>query len=409
MFAPPDEKTVLRSDRPPAFVTYGWCRTSYTVVWSLAQKGIDVHVGDSSPLAMSRFSKYANSFTSLPDFFVEPDRYFERVCQALKKTGAKVLLPCHEDIGIFSRRRSALPAGVMSPLPEFRLYDKIEDKLGCIELGRAHGCPVPETAPVVSFEELDRFREFRGWPLVLKTRAGNGAKGVRVVRDFEELSGEFRGLIEIFGLARDRWPIIQEYLPGRVMGVGVVYHRGRCIAAGADRYLRFKDRGLTGTATLREIPKDSNLVDVAVSFLDKLGWHGLAQVEFIPDKNGIPRLNEVNARPWGSMALQVHAGADFPYIWYRSALDDAPASGRAGPIRSIKCRWLVGDAIAFAQLVKEKRVGAALRVLRPYRHCRHDDFLIQDPLPLVFEGLDYFTKMIERGGSFNPAAKGQIR
>jgi hypothetical protein len=57
-----------RNKFPPAFVTYGWCRTAYTVVQSLGQKGIDVHVGDASPLAMSRFSRYCKSFTKLPVF-----------------------------------------------------------------------------------------------------------------------------------------------------------------------------------------------------------------------------------------------------------------------------------------------------------------------------------------------------
>ena len=88
-----------------AFVTYGWCRSSYAVVWSLGRRGIDVHVGDASPLAMSRVSRYCKSFTRLPDFFVEPKRYFELTCEALKKTGAKVLLPGHEDVGIFCRYR----------------------------------------------------------------------------------------------------------------------------------------------------------------------------------------------------------------------------------------------------------------------------------------------------------------
>jgi predicted ATP-grasp superfamily ATP-dependent carboligase len=403
------EKTIAFSDRPPAFVTYGWCRTSYGVVSSLGRRGITVHVGDASPRAMSRFSKYARSFTRLPDFFTEPERYFESVCRALRRTGAQVLLPGHEDVGIFSRYRDALPAGVRAPLPPFALYEQIEDKWGCIDLARQYGCPAPWTKKISRLDELNGYREYASWPLVLKTRAGNGAKGVRIVHGFTELVDEYRNLIAAFGLFPERWPILQEYLPGRVMGVGVVYHRGRCIAATADRYIRFKDRDLTGTATMREIPEDLGLIDVAVSFFDKLGWHGMAQLEFVPDKNGIPRLNEINARPWGSMALAIHAGVDFPNLWYRAAIDDPPAGGPILPTRDVPCRWLVGEAIAFAQLIKQKNAAAALRILRPLRHCGHDDFHLYDPLPLAFEGLDYLWKMVERGGNFNPITPGQIR
>ncbi len=403
------ERTKAFFERPPAFVTYGWCRTSYGAVCSLGRRGIAVHVGDASPRAMSRFSKYARSFTRLPDFFVEPDRYFESVCRALRRTGAKVLLPGHEDAGIFSRYRDALPADVRAPLPPFALYEQIEDKWGCIELARRYGCPAPVTKKISSLAELNGYRDSASWPLVIKTRAGNGAKGVRVVHGFAELRDEFQSLVAAYSLSPERWPILQEYLPGRVMGVGVVYHRGRCIAASADRYLRFKDRGLTGTATLREIPADLDLIAVAVSFLDKLGWHGMAQLEFIPDGQGVPRLNEINARPWGSMALAIHAGVDFPFLWYRAAIDDPPAAGPALPARMVRCRWLVGEAIAFAQLVRQKNLAEALRILRPFRHCGHDDFHLYDPLPLAFEGLDYFCKMIERGGDFNPITPGQIR
>ncbi len=276
---------------------------------------------------MSRCSQYARTFSLLPDFFAEPERYFESVCRALKRTGAEVLLPCHEDIGIFSRYRSALPPGVMAPLPDSETYERVEDKWGCIELGRANGCPVPETRRIHSFADLDEYRDFSAWPLVLKTRAGNGAKGVCIVRSRQELITEFRRLVEAHGLAADRWPIIQEYLPGRIMGVGVVYHKGRCIAASADRYLRFKDKGLTGTATFREIPRNRDFIGVAVALMDKIGWHGMAQLEFIPDREGLPRLNEINARPWGSMALAIQGGVDFPYYWFRSALSSPPPRG----------------------------------------------------------------------------------
>lgn len=357
---------------------------------------------------MSRYSKYTRSFSRLPDFFTRPEPYFESVCRALKKTGAKVLLPCHEDIGIFSRYREALPAGIVAPLPPFPLYDRIEDKWGCIQLAREHGCPVPKTSLVASLADLERYKNSSEWPLVLKTRAGNGAKGVRVARDYDALRSEFAALVEANRLPPDRWPIIQEFLPGGVMGVGVIYHRGRCIAASADRYLRFKDSGLTGTSTFREIPDRFDLVDVALAFMDKIGWHGMAQLEFIPDREGVPRLNEINARPWGSMALAIQGGVDFPYLWYRSALDDPPPS-TVRPDRSARCRWLVGEAIAFAQLLRRRRLSEALSVLRPSRRCGHDDFHLQDPLPLVFECFDYFAKMIKEGGVFNPITQGQIR
>ena len=118
-----------KSQYPPAFVTYGWCRSAYAVVQSLGQKAIDVHVGDNSPLAMSRGSRYRKSFTCLPLFFNNPHEYFERTLQAVRKTGSKVLLPCHEDIEIFLKRRSEIQSDVYLPAPSADVYAPAEDKL----------------------------------------------------------------------------------------------------------------------------------------------------------------------------------------------------------------------------------------------------------------------------------------
>jgi len=73
--------------RPSVFITYGWCRSSYAAVQSLGKRGVDVHVGDASTFAMSRYSRYCKSFTKLPDFFLEPDKYFESICHATKMWG----------------------------------------------------------------------------------------------------------------------------------------------------------------------------------------------------------------------------------------------------------------------------------------------------------------------------------
>lgn len=141
------------SSRPPAFVTYGWCRSSYTVMCSLAQRGVDVHVGDSSRLAMSRFSRYCRSFTLLPEFFQEPVAYVDALAQAIDRTGAKVLLPCFEDVELVIRHKDRLPDGTMVALPALDDWAVAEDKLDYVERVSAAGCPVPETWRIQSRED----------------------------------------------------------------------------------------------------------------------------------------------------------------------------------------------------------------------------------------------------------------
>ncbi len=92
------------SPYPAAFITYGWCRSCYAAIRSLSNNGIRVHVGDASGLAMGRFSRHTISFSRLPDFFRSPNDYVTAVVAAMGKTGARVLLPSHEDVGLFCKQ-----------------------------------------------------------------------------------------------------------------------------------------------------------------------------------------------------------------------------------------------------------------------------------------------------------------
>lgn len=396
-------------DFPPAFVTFGWCRSAYAVVWSLGQQGINLHVGDASPLAMSRFSRYCKSFTKLPDFFIQPERYFQQICKALKKTGAKVLLPCHEDVGLFSRRRDELPSDVLMALPKEQTYSLAEDKFDCIEFASKHGCPTPFTVKVNSLSELQDLAESVDLPVVIKTRAGNSAKGVCIVHSRGELCEKFRGLIQTFQLRRDRWPIIQEFLPGDAAGVCVLYDHGRCIANFAERYLRCKEPGKFGTSTLRETFENQELISHALAVMDKLEWHGVAHLDFVADKEGDFKLIEINPRLWGALALSVFSGINFPYLWYLNAIGSCEPDLPELQTRKIKCRWVVGDCVAFLGLIKQAKILDSLKLIMPEKKCYHDDFIIFDPLPFLFEVFDYFIKFAKAAGSTKPVRGNMIR
>lgn len=394
-------------NKPSAFVTYGWCRSAYAVVCSLGRQGVAVHVGDASATAMSRYSRYCQSFTRLPDSFAEPDAYFDRLCAALKKTGATVLLPCHEDVQIVIERQAELPAGVCIAVPRQDDYTRMEDKLTCLETAQQYGVPVPAFCRVENADALETYAEQLGFPVVIKTRKGNGSKGTRVVRDPDALHKEFWELVNDYHIPPERWPILQEYLPGDIAWTGSVFDHGRCLGMSACHPLRHKETHVQGNATLRENAAYPELAAHTQTLLGGLAWNGIAQVEFIPDRHGVFKMTEINARPWGSLALPVAAGVDLPYLWYLSALGQAP-DGCAASDENVRCRWLIGDGIGMVTRLKERRWKQVLEILKPQWGCYHDDFCLTDPLPFVFEAFDYLTKFVKGGGSTNPVTEGMV-
>ena len=392
----------------PAFVTYGWCRTAYSVVRSLGQKGIEVHVGDSSTTAMSRFSRYCRSFTRLPDSFEKPEEYFDLLCVALKKTESKVLLPCHEDVEHIIKWRDKLPSDIRVAVPDYEMWYTAEDKLKYVDHVNKNGCPAPKTHSVSSREELEKIESEISFPVVIKTRIGNSAKGVCIAYNSKEFHNYFFSLVESYNLPNERWPVIQEYVSGAKVGVLGVYNRGKHVASIVFDIKRSKGASNFGTSTYRVTIDDSEIKQYAINAMESLNWHGVVDMDWLRDSSGKAQLIDINGRLGGATALTVFSGMDLPYLWYLVAINERNIPCVA-PRPNIKARWIIGDCLGFLDSLKQKKLLESLRFIVPRWRCNHDDFCLTDPLPFIFESLDYLKKFIRSGGSTNPVTKGMIR
>lgn len=393
---------------PPAFVTYGWCRSAYTVARSLAARGVEVHVGDSSSLAMSRFSRYTKSFTLLPDFFTEPDEYMRALNRAIIDTGAEVLLPCFEDVELVIRNREQLPKELHVAVPELPDWALAEDKLDYIRQVGDAGCPVPRTYSVDSREALKGLADTLEFPVVVKVRMGNGARGVDIVEKREALEKRFFELVEEFDLPPHRWPIIQEHLTGRKFKLDGVFDRRKHMGSAVYEILRCKGARKFGTSTFRITVDNSELEADAVKALEALNWHGMFNTDWICDADGKARLIDINGRLGGAIAIVYASGLDLPWIWYQVSLgreDIEITTPRAG----VKGRWLLGDGVALVEHLTAGQFKEALRILKWESHCTLDDFSWRDPLPFLFQVLDYFAKFAKSRGSLRPVTKGMVR
>jgi len=396
------------NDYPPVFVTYGWCRTAYSVVRSLGQKGIEVHVGDTSSTAMSRYSRYCKSFSFLPDFFEKPQEYFEHICAALKKTGAKVLLPCFEDVELIIKWKDKLPCDIKVAVPDYDMWTIAEDKLEYVDHVIKNGCPAPKTFCVSSKEELEQAEPEISFPVVIKTRIGNSAKGVRIANNREEFYKHFFDLVETYKLDPQRWPTIQEFITGEKIGVLGVYNKGKHLESIAIHFKRSKGLDNFGTSSFRLTIEAPKVIQNAIKAMESLNWHGVVDMDWIRDSQGVAHLIDINGRLGGASALTIFAGMDLPYLWYLAAID-AKEMPNMTIRHNIKARWIVGDCLVILNRIKEKKWKEILKVFVPERHCYHDDFSLNDPLPFAFEALDYMRKFIKSGGSTNPVTEGMIR
>jgi protein-tyrosine-phosphatase/predicted ATP-grasp superfamily ATP-dependent carboligase len=108
----------------------------------------------------------------------------------------------------------------------------------------------------------------------------------------------------------------QEFVPGHGVGIEMLYRHGQPVWYFCHERLHegTGQPGLGGGSSYRRsIAPKGQLLCHAVALLNALQWHGVAMVEFRVEENGSFWLMEINPRLWGSVALAIDAGVDFPF------------------------------------------------------------------------------------------------
>src|SRR5271155_3638049 len=188
------------------------------------------------------------------------------------------------------------------------------DKTATLAVAQRCGIRTPRTALVSRSSELHDLVGSFSFPWILKP----AQKETRV----EELkSCKLASVDEIatrFPLERGFTPpmLVQEYCAGTGVGVEMLLDHGECVAVFQHR--RLKELPYTGgfsVIAVAEAP-DPSLIESSLALLQAMQWDGIAMVEYKVNSDGQAVLMEVNGRYWGTIALAISAGIDFPlYDW----------------------------------------------------------------------------------------------
>src|SRR5262249_11387725 len=133
----------------------------------------------------------------------------------------------------------------------------------------------------------------------------------------------------------------------------------------------------------------------ATRLLEGIGYEGVAMVEFRrARRDQTPYFVEINGRLWGSLALALHAGADFPAKLVDCYADAAPAAPASTYAAGIYCRNVYPGETDCVQsvlaakgpvrgVVPPRKAFAVLEFFalffRPRVH--YDCFWLRDPAP----------------------------
>lgn len=332
--------------KPTVLITDAWSRKSVPIIRSLGRRGIPVIAADNRRWSMGFFSRYCLKSLICPSPEKEPELFCQWILDRARRGDFQVLFAIDErSLDVLTPHRDALAQYVKTPMVNGATYHLARDKALTLDLAQKLGIPCPRTALPGDEGELEAIAASWDFPLVIKPRRSSGSRGLKVVESPGELLPQYRLVSETYPR-----PLIQEFIPpgGEGLGVDVLMNSDSEPRATFvhQRLREYPSQG--GPSTLRESITAPELVEEALRLLKAMGWYGVAMVEFKRDpRDGILKLMEVNPKFWGSIALPIAAGVDFPYLLYRLALE-----GDIPPVSSyktgVRCRWLIpGDLLHF--------------------------------------------------------------
>ncbi len=383
-------------------------RQTLAIIRSLGRKGIEVTAAGNSELNAGFFSKYCAKRLVYPDPIKNKRKFIDAMLSLVKREKFDLLIPTSDYTATpISERKEDFQKYVAVSIPSYSTLLKTLDKSLTIPIAVNCGVPCPKTYVVNDIDELRKIIDEFRYPVVIKPRTKvvwvNDQAIVMKVTDKSYASNKLDLLTkykEFFNKLKkhhaERYsPLIQECIIGEGCGVEVLIHQSTPKAVFMHRRLReYPISG--GASTLRESIKDEKIIDLAVRLLKALDWEGVAMVEFKIDKlNSEAKLLEVNGRFWGSLALAITAGIDFPFLLYQSIFgeDFSPPKYQTGVKQ--KCA-IPGDLLwLFSSITSSRRGISAFKEFLSTLTVPDDIIEKDDPAPSIGALMDTSKNLLE--------------
>lgn len=336
---------LIKPEQNRVLILDGMWNKTLAAVRSLGRRGIHVSAGEWTRFATALFSKYCGRRIIYPSPLFTPGKFIEWLIAELKANNYDMVLPAELSTQmLLVKNRTEIEKYTALPFADYELTANVQDKKWLMKHAIANGYPCPRTIFIDKLDKVESIRDKIRYPAVIKPAVSSGSRGIVYVHEPSGLAGAYLKVHKKYP-----YPLIQEFIPnGGAYGVGVLMNFDSEPRA-SFVYKRLREYPVTGgPSTLRESVENEEIRVAAVSLLKSLDWKGIAMVEFkVDERDGIPKLMEINPRLWGSLQLPIMAGVDFPWLLYKLAVegDTEPVSRyRTG----VKCRCLIpGEVLHF--------------------------------------------------------------
>jgi len=352
--------------------------------------------------AAAKLSRYCRLALDYPVSTSEPAQFVDCILEFVRAHQIDLVIPVTDwTLGPLSAERERFAGLCRLAMPSHAAVEFASDKFRTIELAQEIGIGVPKTHLIRSLDDLSACKGI-GFPSVVKDRfsvrwiQGKAVFGsVAYAYSPDELKTRVDDRLEKAGDV-----LIQEFVSGQGIGFS-------CFVAGGETYIPFQwlrvrevdPRGSASSAR-KSIPLDDVLVSQSQQLITRMGFQGIAMVEYKRASHGRLVLMEINGRPWGSIGLPFASGIDYPHYLIDWCLEGKFPPEKIRYRENILCRRAVSELTHLGNI----RVGrprnwpgsypkfwpTLVEMALPWRPgmC-YDDLWISDPRPGI-AGLRYW-------------------
>ncbi len=328
------------------------------VVRALSEKKIPVDIAGSRRSGPGFWSLRPRRRLLYPSPLRFPREFLSFITKLLREENYEAVFPATDSTTIVLEKfRRDLP-NVPFAMASEESYFRVSDKFLCYDLAQSQGLAVPKTFCPKSQMELEGMIAQLNFPIVLKPRYSRfydektdlvRVGDAQIIYDPQELRekiGKFR--------QGTSFPCIQEWVTGVGFGVELLLKRGQVLAVFCHERIREMNPLGSGSSACVSVPVREDLVQASVNILKACHYEGVAMVEFRLDKEKERAwFMEINGRFWGSLALPLACGINFPYLFLQAFVraEPPPTSTTRYPV-GIQARSLWKELIRLTMVLR---------------------------------------------------------
>ena len=359
-----------------------------------------------SPTSPGFSSRYCDEAVSLPSPAADLRRYKDALVTLAGRPDVRTIVPVREeDAYVLSRYRSEFVDDVGVLWPSMDQLSRVHDRLELYRIAEEAGVSFPQTRLLSDVADWDREMIVKArFALLADEYVQQPETGPVSMGKTRYLEPGVRLDVEEVRREMGHTPIAQEYIDGAEYCFRGLYDHGDPIVTTQKRLVRGM-KYPRGPSVCHEAVDLPALEEAGRALLDRLDWHGLASVGFIRDSSGDFNLLEVNPRMWASLPMDVRAGVDYPFHYWKLSRGepiDADPAYRPGA----RTHFLRGELLHLHSVLTEEyplveapslaeTVTGTLSSLLSEPHF--DYFDVDDPGPFVRDVLNLVSS-VEQGG-----------